>query len=506
MRHDACDERNVRFGSLPVLLVGVFLLLSGCVDQETVFPPPDPPTSAEGFLGYVNSQIDESQTICGQCHASKQAAWSTTVHADAWEGLQSSPGAQEFCEGCHTTNQMGSTSTTEGGWLTTGDPRYHDVQCENCHGPGETHASNPQRGNLPLAPLSVGVDVQLGCGECHEGTHHPFVEQWANSPHANVIGFAAAREECASCHRGQGTLIAWGENANYVEKFSDDPLPVVCGVCHDPHGETAFVGQLRFPINTTSIEAQLCSKCHNRRPEPDPGSSHGLEPHAPESMLLVGSAGWFPPGAEIGEGEILGTHGTENNERFCAACHVVFYEIDDPAGDFLFNSVGHGFNPIPCLDAEGLPLPFPNECSLSPDARSYVGCVDSGCHNSEAAAAAALTSASERIERWVEELLELLLIVDPNLDEPGGEIDPTDPTFTVAEGAFFNMELAEFGNSDFGTDTVLGSTTHNPFLTESLLIASIEAVEEEYEDILPRVSGRDWDLELQKVIARAPAR
>ena len=34
----------------------------------------------------------------------------------------------EFCEGCHTDNQQGSTSTTEGGWLTTADPRYYDVQ------------------------------------------------------------------------------------------------------------------------------------------------------------------------------------------------------------------------------------------------------------------------------------------------------------------------------------------------------------------------------------------
>ena len=53
---------------------------------------------------------------------------------------------------------------------------------------------------------------------------------------------------------------------------------------------------------------------------------------------------------------------------------------------------------------------------------------------------------------------------------------------------------------------MLGSTTHNPFLVESLLISSIEAVEEEYGDILPRVSGRDWDLELRKVLDRAPAR
>jgi hypothetical protein len=496
--------------SLTVLL-GAALVLPGCKTEEIIveLPPWEPaPAEAAGFMGYRTSEAsNQGQTVCGQCHNSKQSAWVLTVHADAWNGLQNSGHAAEYCEGCHTDNSMGSTSTVEGGWLTTGDERYYDVQCENCHGPGETHANNPQASNIPLATMAVGTDLDSGCGQCHEGTHHPYLDQWEESPHAHVVESAAARESCAGCHRGQGTLIAWGENANYVEKLSGDPLPVVCGVCHDPHGEAMFEGQLRFPANSTSIETQLCSKCHNRRPEPDPGSSHGLEPHSPESALLVGEAGWFPPGANIGQGEILATHGTENNERFCAACHVAFMEIVDPAtGDFVLESVGHNFNPIPCLDAQGVPLPFPNECGLSTADRGYFGCVDSGCHSSEQSAASALTAASARMEFLVEELHDLLVIVDPNLSEPGGEIDPTNPTFTVAEGAFFNMELAEFGSEEFGTNTVLGSTTHNPFLMESLLISSIAAVEDEYGAILPRVSGTDWDAELKAVLERAPVR
>jgi hypothetical protein len=450
-------------------------------------------------MGYVTSEAgDQGRTVCGECHNSKQNAWVLTAHADAWNGLQSSGSAQEFCEGCHTDNQQGSTSTIEGGWLTTADTRYYDVQCENCHGPGETHANNPESSNIPLAPLTVGSDIDLGCGECHSGSHHPYVEQWEASPHSHIVGFASTRDGCNTCHSGQATLVTWGENANYLEKF-DDPLPVVCGVCHDPHGEAVFEGQLRFPANTSELEGQLCARCHNRRPEPDPGSSHGLHPHAPESMLLVGSAGWFPPGSDIGKGEIRATHGTENNERFCASCHVVFMEIDDPvSGEFVLESVGHHFNPIPCTDAQGIPMGFPNECSLAE--RSYVGCVDSGCHSSEATAASALTAASARMNFLVEVLHDLLVIVDPNGEDPGGEIDATNPTFTVAEGAFFNMALAEFGSDEWGTHSVLGSSTHNPFLIESLLIASIEAVEDEYAGILPRVSGIDWNAELQRVM------
>ena len=100
-----------------------------------------------------------------------------------------------------------------------------------------------------------------------------------------MVESPSTREACFPCHRGQGTLIAWGENANYIEKFSEEHLPVACGVCHDPHGEAMFEGQLRFPVNTTSSETHLCSKCHDRRPFPEGEDSRG--PHAPESGLLV---------------------------------------------------------------------------------------------------------------------------------------------------------------------------------------------------------------------------
>ncbi|MEE9579092.1 MAG: multiheme c-type cytochrome [Gemmatimonadota bacterium] len=481
-------------------LVGVLLLLPACTTEEIIFVErpffDDPPAGAAGYMGYITSDpLDQNRTVCGECHNTKANAWKTTAHADAWNGLQSSGGAQEFCEGCHTVNQLGNTSTIEGGWLTTDDPRYYDVQCENCHGPGETHVNNPESSNIPLA--SLAVDLESGCGECHSGAHHPFVEQWEDSPHSEVVASPSTRESCFPCHRGQGTLIAWGENANYVEKFSDEALPVVCGVCHDPHGEAMFEGQLRFPVNTTSSETHLCSKCHNRRPLPEGETSRG--PHAPESGLLEGVAGWFPPGLDFQPGEIVATHGSGSNDRWCATCHVVMYEIDDESGAFLFESVGHHFNPIPCLDEQGIPEGFPNECSLSPDERSYVGCVDSGCHASEQVAASALTAKSASIQRLVDELEALL-------DQlPEGEVS-RDPPYTVGDGADFNLQLALHGNEDFGTNTVLGSTVHNPFLMEALLVASLDLVEDEYADILSRVSGRDWEAELKAVLQEAGVR
>ena len=494
-----------RYTSFTLAAAGLFaaamlLVAGGCDLREVVEVErpffEEPPAEALGFLGYDDEE--QKLTVCGNCHSGQQSEWLSTGHADAWSSLQESGHAQEFCEGCHTVGANGNPATEAAGWTPTRDTRYHDVQCESCHGLGALHVSNPDiDASHPTASLAVGdlsdLSNATSCAQCHQGSHHPFAEEWAQSGHASVVGFAAGREACAGCHRGQGALAAWGVTDNYAEKDAAEHLPITCGVCHDPH-DAEFEGQLRRPINTASIEQHLCASCHNRRTVPDPNSSHGLEPHAPESALLLGEAGWFPPNAEIDVGEILGTHGTDRNERLCATCHVNKFTVTDEAtGEFVFQSTGHLFTAIPCVDEQGIPTP--GECGVTVAERSFDGCTAAGCHASEDNAALALNGAITRIEEEAEELHSILAIVDPNLEEAGGEIDPEDPTFTVAEGAFFNYHLATFG------DDVRGSATHNPYLTEALLIASIQAVLDVY-GANKAVSSTNWDVEMDKLKAR----
>jgi hypothetical protein len=64
----------------------------------------------------------------------------------------------------------------------------------------------------------------------------------------------------------------------------------------------------------------------------------------------------------------------------------------------------------------------------------------------------------------VTELDLLLDLVDP------AQFSRTDTVFTVAEGAEFNMKLG----------AIESSAVHNPFMTEALLDASIDAVKDEY--------------------------
>lgn len=462
-----------RTASLAILALPL-LVLTGCVDEDTVFNDrpfgDDPPASAGGFLGYVQGQA--GATTCAQCHATPSSGWTTTAHADAWEGLQSSGHAQPFCEACHAVSELGNAAVGDVGWTATADERYLDVQCESCHGAGETHVADPAA-NIPLPSLAVGSDLTNGCGECHNGTHHPFIEQWELSRHASPTAFAAARAECATCHAGQGALLTWGVRSNYVEKGSGEPLPIVCGVCHASHDAT-FEGQLRFPVNTPDVELHLCARCHNRRSVPDPNESHGLEPHSPETELLVGEAGWIPPGADLDYGAIVASHGTENNEKLCATCHVAMYTVNDQAtGEFVFEAVGHTFQAIPCVDSDGIP-DGETDCAITTEARSFVGCLGSGCHSTEEQAAAILNVRADFIAGQAAALLAQLEVVDPNLDEPGGEIDAANSTFTVAEGAYFNYSLATH------LGDVYGSTTHNAPWIRSLLEASIAAVEDEY--------------------------
>jgi predicted CXXCH cytochrome family protein len=455
-------------------------LLGGCVDETIVFRDRElfqpVASAAANFVGYTDP-VDKL-VACGNCHIGQQNEWQATAHAGAWQTLQSSGRAQAVCEACHTVSQRGNVAAQAGGWENIKDTRYHDVQCESCHGPGLAHMQNPDA-TQPLAPVAVDTALTLGCGECHNGTHHPFVEEWRRSGHASVVTSAAGNASCQGCHQGQGILRAWNVKSEYLEQNSTTHLPITCSICHDPH-ERRFEGQLRFPVNTPQIEEHLCARCHNRRTEPDPRSASGLSPHSPESALLVGDAGWLPPNSNINRGQIFGTHGSERNPRLCATCHVVAYPINDRVtGQLITNSEGHLFAAIPCINAQGVPQG--GDCGLSTQLRSFRGCATSGCHT-EQSAFNALTTAATRINRLAQQLEAQLRAVDPNLAGAGGAIDPANATFTVAEGAYFNLELARHGGANNADPMmkVAAAAVHNPFLVEQLLVGSSAEVTRTY--------------------------
>jgi predicted CXXCH cytochrome family protein len=491
---------------LLAILVG--FAASSCVDERVVeriieverdlFD--EPAAEALGMLGY--SDQESKLTVCGNCHVGVQGEWETSGHADAWAGLQDSGHAQTFCEGCHTVSELGNDLVASAGYSATGEDRYHDVGCESCHGPGLDHALAPEDANIPLARIEVGTDLTaaVGCGECHQGTHHPFMEQWAISGHGNPNPYPAGRAGCNACHEGGGALAAWGVTTTFAGE--GELQSITCAVCHDPHG-SEYEGQLRFPLGGPGVEVEqnLCSQCHSRRSNPDPNSSHGLSPHSPHTAMLQGEAGYVFPGTNLDGNRIIASHGSEGNTQYCATCHVASATITDAeTGEFVFEAVGHSFNAIPCTDADGIPVS--GDCAMTTEARDFeAGCTGAGCHSTPEVARGILNTATLRFQDLHNELLALLLVVDPNLAGEGGEIDGGNPQFTVAEGAYFNMQLAAFGGpEDERADPLLTyahAAAHNPFLMEQLLIISIQEVEAAYPAAAAALAQSDIDLTLQ---------
>lgn len=458
-------------------LVGLLVVVSltACTKEKKVFVErpffDDPPTAAQGFLGFDDK--DQKLTVCGNCHVGQQTRWHETAHADAWKTLQDSGHSQAFCEDCHSAGPLGNATVGSVGYAGVKDTRYHDVQCESCHGPGLDHVSNPDDAAAPQASIAIldGDAATKNCAECHQGAHHPFADEWVQSRHAHVndhvveryVTTPTADQSCLACHSGQGVLKAWGVSSDYAEKGATpaNHVGITCAVCHDPHAKENDK-QLRFPIDVPDEQNNLCMKCHQRRSNPDVTAASVRGPHSPEGPLLLGEAGWWPPGFTPQIDRIVATHGTTGNPKMCASCHVSRFTVTDPAtGNFVFQATGHLFEAIPCLGPDGKPVPN-GECDLGQ--RTFKACANSGCHGSEASAKAAFTTANARIAALVAEVDRLLPLV------PAGEYNLTDGRFTVADGAWFNKELCKRA----------GSPTHNPYLTEQLMIASISALKTTY--------------------------
>lgn len=204
-------------------------------------------------------------------------------------------------------------------------------------------------------------------------------------------------------------------------------------------------------------------KCHQRRAVPDQPNYSRNSPHSPEGETLLGYAGWFPPLMTATSGDtVIATHGSKANSKLCAGCHVTRWTVNDPAtGSFSFQVTGHRFEATPCVDASGKPT-GKTDCTQAQ--KAFKGCVASGCHGSETVARSALQTAEDRIDLLVAQVNSMIAKV------PATEIKSNDGKYTTAEGAQFNVALANSA----------GSIAHNPFLIEQLLTASIKQMQKDY--------------------------
>ena len=112
---------------------------------------------------------------CAGCHEKENEVWVKSRHGHAMATLEKKN--QQFdneCVGCHVVGfQKGGFQSL----YTT--PQFANVQCEECHGPGREHASNPGKGYGFMA-------TPVGCMQCHKEPNDPhfdFAVYWPKIAH-----------------------------------------------------------------------------------------------------------------------------------------------------------------------------------------------------------------------------------------------------------------------------------------------------------------------------------
>jgi len=128
------------------------------------------------------------------------------------------------CVSCHTTGY--STSGNQDGlpgligtWAMDG------IQCEECHGPGSLHMTNPKG-----IAMKISLDSET-CRQCHASSSDPI-----------------------AAHEG---FIDFSEQSN--DLFAGKHTVLNCVTCHDPHSGVVQLDETK--AQTTQVE---CQDCHFR--------------------------------------------------------------------------------------------------------------------------------------------------------------------------------------------------------------------------------------------------
>lgn len=307
------------------------LAVLGCSDDSGPTGKPQPPARAGLYVG---------ATVCKDCHEGVYQQWLTTAHSRALPTLaRIGQDHNPICLRCHTTGfgAQDSAGHPLGFVSQEATPHLINVQCEDCHGPGGEHVSAPSKANI-----QVTLDAEL-CGRCHNDPHHPTIEDWRESKHAEALetlhSRPYARDECVICHSADARLA---QDAVPTLR-SAAQFPVTCAACHDPHQATEHGSQLRKALSG------LCIQCHTTG-DTLPGNT----PHHSQGEMLEGRGGFAADGfPQLGPNS---AHATAV-EKTCVQCHVHRENVPDPT---TANPVvtGHTFRAnlkgcAPCHDVAG---------------------------------------------------------------------------------------------------------------------------------------------------------
>jgi hypothetical protein len=297
---------------------------------------------------------------CMDCHPQAHAGWSQTPHSRAFDRLKAiNQHNNTRCFACHTTGHGFSL----GFQSEQATPHMAGVQCESCHGPGGSHASNPTDASLrPIVTIAAEV-----CGGCHNFHNRPTYPEWTESRHAQVTpslaaGFITQGEprmlQCGACHSGAVRLALLDQlqhpNTPLPSRVDASHFAITCTVCHTSHDNT-HPGQLRNPLFSTQFtsystsanttfaaqydpQVQLCGQCHNQRGAQWTDTSRPPH-HSPQYNVLVGKV--VPEDSPHAVwNSAMSAHG--NQPLQCAGCHTHPVNVANPGAQNP-HYTGHNF-------------------------------------------------------------------------------------------------------------------------------------------------------------------
>lgn len=157
------------------------------LDQNDVLEqyPRRPHPSGARFVG---------AETCRVCHPGTYQKWSRTKHAYAWPAIESGRRGDRTmdaeCVSCHSTG-FGFKS----GFVTAAEtPHLRNQQCENCHGPGSLHVSDPVNPDyLAQVKLTRETAEHSLCITCHDSDNDPhwdFADRWPLVAHPGLDDYS----------------------------------------------------------------------------------------------------------------------------------------------------------------------------------------------------------------------------------------------------------------------------------------------------------------------------
>jgi hypothetical protein len=210
-----------------------------------------------------------------------------------WSAYNSGTDKKYSCAICHNTNgtsssDAGCTTALGSGrtepWLSSGltttnhggfysEWTYSGVQCEACHGPGETHATTavlPSTNPNPIGQLTVGTEDI--CAKCHiRSTNTPgFGGECGGDASASIRSNGAQNNGGNSL---ANQTVQHHEQFNELVGYNDDGAhaSLTCSACHNPHKRAhkvtdAIATAIGITDNDQSAQDRSavvsCESCH----------------------------------------------------------------------------------------------------------------------------------------------------------------------------------------------------------------------------------------------------